>query len=248
MNKLPSSLQQVTLVDQVEDNLLKYFKSQNLGPGDSIPTLAELTNSLGVGTSVVREAISRLRMLGLIESRPHRGMVLREPPIFLGLKRVIEPHMLGEEAMLNLLGFRVALEIGMADFIFKNINEDHIKDLEEILERGNGNEFSQYSAEHDHEFHKKLYEITGNSIIIEFQEIIYPIFAFIQEKHRDHIFRVNKQDKEAGKLVSHRDLVNHLKNGDKEAFFRDMVDQFKAYTKLLQENKRAADQGETGSL
>jgi DNA-binding FadR family transcriptional regulator len=237
MNKLPSSLQQVTLVDQVEDNLLNYFKSQGLGPGDSIPTLADLTDSLGVGTSVVREAISRLRMLGLIESRPHRGMVLREPPIFLGLKRVIEPHMLGEEAMLNLLGFRVALEIGMADFIFKNATKEHIKDLEEILERGNGNEFNQYSAEHDFEFHKKLYEITGNSVIMEFQEIIYPIFVFLQEKHKDHILKVNKEDKEAGAMVSHRDLVTHLKNGEREAFFKTMVDQFRAYTKLLQENK-----------
>lgn len=242
MNKLPSSLQQVTLVDQVEDNLLNYFKSQGLGPGDSIPTLAELTNSLGVGTSVVREAISRLRMLGLIESRPHRGMVLREPPIFLGLKRVIEPHMLGEEAMLNLLGFRVALEIGMADFIFRNATEEHIKDLEEILERGNGNEFSQYSPEHDFEFHKKLYEITGNRVIMEFQEIIYPIFAFLQEKHKDHILKVNKKYKEAGTLVSHRDLVNHLKNGDREAFFKTMVDQFRVYTKLLQENRDKSDQ------
>lgn len=241
MNKLPSSLQQVTLVDQVEDNLLNYFKSQGLGPGDSIPTLAELTSSLGVGTSVVREAISRLRMLGLIESRPHRGMVLREPPIFLGLKRVIEPHMLGEEAMLNLLGFRVALEIGMADFIFRNITDEHIKDLEDILERGNGNEFSLYSAEHDYEFHKKLYEITGNNIIIEFQDIIYPIFAFLQEKHKDHIYQVNKAEKEAGKLISHRDLVNHLKNRDKEAFFQAMVDQFKVYTKILQENRANSD-------
>ena len=150
--------------------------------------------------------------------------------------------MLGEEAMLNLLGFRVALEIGMADFIFRNATEEHIKDLEEILERGNGNEFSQYSAEHDFEFHKKLYEITGNRVIIEFQEIIYPIFAFLHEKYKDHIRKVNKEFKEAGTLVSHRDLVTHLKNGDREAFFKTMEDQFRAYTKLLQENREKSRQ------
>jgi len=230
-------MKQVTLVDQVEDKLLNYFKSQGLTPGDPIPTLAELTDTLGVGTSVVREAVSRLRMLGLIESRPHRGMVLREPPIFSGLKRVIEPHILGEEVMLNLLGFRVALEIGMADSIFKNINEKHIEELEDILERGNGNQFSQYSAEHDYEFHKKLYEITGNSIIIEFQEIIYPIFAFLREKYNDNILKINKEDKKTGKLITHRDLVDSLKNGDRKAFFQGMADQFRAYSELLDENK-----------
>jgi len=237
MDKLSNPIQQVTLVDQVEDKLLSYFKSQGLTPGDSIPTLAELTDTLGVGTSVVREAVSRLRMLGLIESRPHRGMVLREPPIFSGLKRVIEPHILGEDVMLNLLGFRVALEIGMADSIFKNINEEHIKELEDILERGNGNQFSQYSAEHDYEFHKKLYEITGNTIIIEFQEIIYPIFAFLREKYNDYILKINKEDKKAGNLITHRDLVDSLKNGDRKAFFQGMADQFRAYSELLDENK-----------
>ncbi|MCK4677279.1 MAG: FadR family transcriptional regulator [Bacteroidales bacterium] len=237
MDNLLNPLQQVTLVDQVEEKLLSYFRSKRLGPGDSIPTLQELTDTLGVGTSVVREAISRLRMLGLIESRPHRGMVLREPPIFSGLKRVIEPYILGEDAMLNLLGFRVALEIGMADSIFKNINEEHIKELEDILERGNDDEFSQYSAEHDYEFHKKLYEITGNSIIIEFQEIIFPIFAFLREKYKDYILKINKESKKAGNLITHRDLVNSLKNGDREAFFQGMVDQFRAYSELLSENK-----------
>jgi len=164
-------------------------------------------------------------------------MVLREPPIFSGLKRVIEPHILGEDVMLNLLGFRVALEIGMAESIFKNITEEHIKDLEDILEQGNGDEFSQYSAEHDHEFHKKLYEITGNSMIIEFQEIIYPIFAFLRDKHIDHILKVNKEDKKTGNLVTHRDLVKALKNGDREAFFQGMADQFRAYSELLSEIK-----------
>ena len=42
-------------------------------------------------------------------------MVLREPAIFSGLKRVIEPHILGEDVMLNLLGFREAFFQGMAD-------------------------------------------------------------------------------------------------------------------------------------
>jgi len=237
MKNLESPLQQVTLVDQVEGKLLEYFKNQGLGPGDAIPTLQDLSENLGVGTSVVREAVSRLRMLGLIESRPHRGMVLREPPIFSGLKRVMEPYILGEEVMLNLLGFRVALESGMADAIFKNTNEQHIKELEDILDRGNAVEFGQYSAEHDYEFHKKLYEITGNSIIIEFQEIIYPIFTFLRDKYKDHILKINKEDKKAGKFVTHRDLVKALKNGDRKAFFQGMVDQFRPYSKLLSQNR-----------
>ena len=238
MENLQGPLQQVTLVDHVEKELLNYFKSRDLKPGDSIPTLKELSDSLGVGTSVVREAVSRLRMLGLIESRPHRGMVLREPPVFSGLKRVFEPHILGEEVMLNLLDFRVTLEIGMAKSIFENINEKYINELEDILDRGNDVQFNQYSDDHEYEFHRKLYEITGNTIIIEFQEIIYPIFTFLKAKYKDHILKVNREDEKAGKMITHRDLVNALKNGDREAFFQGMLDQFRAYSELLSQNKK----------
>ena len=43
-----------------------------------------------------------------------------------------------------------------------------------------------------------------------------------------------------------RDLVKALKNGDREAFFQGMVDQFKAYTKLLQENGDTSIQEHAG--
>lgn len=74
----------MTLVDQVEDRLLNYFKENNLQIGDPIPNEMDLAASLGVARNVLREALSRLKMIGMIESRPRRGMVLREPSLLGG--------------------------------------------------------------------------------------------------------------------------------------------------------------------
>jgi len=41
-----NSLQQVSLVDQVENAILKYATTKGLSPGDSLPTLQELTDTL----------------------------------------------------------------------------------------------------------------------------------------------------------------------------------------------------------
>ena len=43
-----------TLVDQVEESLIEYFKEQGLRPGSSIPPEAELANALGVARTVLR--------------------------------------------------------------------------------------------------------------------------------------------------------------------------------------------------
>ena len=50
-------INQTTLIDQVEDSLLTYFKKNDLGRGDSIPNENSLAAELGVARSVVREAL-----------------------------------------------------------------------------------------------------------------------------------------------------------------------------------------------
>ena len=62
-------INQTTLIDQVEDSLLTYFKKNDLGRGDSIPNENSLAAELGVARSVVREALSRLKMMRSEERR-----------------------------------------------------------------------------------------------------------------------------------------------------------------------------------
>ena len=110
MNTLRVHSQTITLVDQVEDRLLNYLKEKDIRTGDSIPNELELAAALGVARSVLREALSRLKMMGMIETRTRRGMILTEPTILGGMKRVVDPRILGEEALFDILGFRIALE------------------------------------------------------------------------------------------------------------------------------------------
>ena len=65
-NNMKIEINQTTLIDQVEDSLLTYFKKNDLRCGDSIPNENNLAAELGVARSVVREALSRLKMMGLI--------------------------------------------------------------------------------------------------------------------------------------------------------------------------------------
>lgn len=121
MDKLKIYNQNITLVDQVEDKLLNYFKENDLRTGDSIPNELELAAALGVARNVLREALSRLKMMGMVESRTRRGMILTEPSILGGMKRVVDPRILSEESLFDILGFRIALEIGICSDLFRNI-------------------------------------------------------------------------------------------------------------------------------
>ena len=91
-----------TLVDQVEDKLLNFLKDNSLKVGDAIPNETELSTALGVARSVLREALSRLKMIGMIESRTRRGMVLTEPSLFGAIKRIVDPRVLSEESLFKI--------------------------------------------------------------------------------------------------------------------------------------------------
>jgi len=233
MHDLKITNQPNTLVDQVEDKLLEYFKSMDLRPGDAIPKEQELANALGVGRSVLREALSRLRMLGWIETRTRRGMILTEPSLLGGMRRVVEPKILGDGALFDLLGFRVALEIGICELVVNNVTDKHLEDLEDIVKRGIVKSYGEYTPVSEYEFHTKLYEITGNKTIMEFQELIHPVSVFIKEKFKDYFLPVNMELEKSGKRVTHEDLYEILKKRDKAGFSKAMTNHFAPYYSFL---------------
>ncbi|WP_448634197.1 FadR/GntR family transcriptional regulator [Pedobacter panaciterrae] len=63
-----------SLVDKVEANLVKLLVERKLRVGDIIPTELDLSRSLGVSRTVVREALLRLRMMGLIDTKKKRAL------------------------------------------------------------------------------------------------------------------------------------------------------------------------------
>ena len=242
MERLKIQNNSVTLVDQVEDKLLNYFREKDLKNGDHIPNEMELAASLGVARSVLREALSRLKMMGMIETRTRRGMVLTEPSILGGMRRVVDPRILSEDALFDILGFRIALEIGICHDIFLHITPEDIAELEEIVNVGIMYENNEYAPFSEFAFHTKLYKITGNRTIAEFQNIVHPVMTFVKEKFREYLAPINVKLTEEGRIITHQDLLRHLKEHDEEHYREALEQHFEVYKIFIREkNNRSVE-------
>ena len=122
-----------SLVDRVEKNLIELFIDKNYKVGDSIPKELELTQALGVSRTVIREALLRLRMIGLIDSKKHRGAVITSPDLVSILEKSMNPQMLDDATLKEIFEMRLSLEIGMADFIIQRVTAKDIADLKRIV-------------------------------------------------------------------------------------------------------------------
>lgn len=238
MENLKLVTQSFTLVDQVEDKLLSYLKESDIGVGDHIPNEIELAATIGVARSVLREALSRLKMLGVIETRPRRGMIMKEPSIFNGIKKIIDPRILNEDTIFEMLHFRITLEIGMCQDLFLNITDQDLEELKEIVDKSVSYANNEYDPYSEYDFHAKLYRIAGNKIVSEFQEMVYPLMSFVNKKFSALIKPINVEMSKEGKIVTHHDLLNFLYAKDEEGFVKALQNHFLGYKILIRNRKK----------
>ncbi len=202
-----------SLVDKVETNLVELLQQQKLKVGDTIPKEIELAETLGVSRTVIREALLRLRVMGLIDSKKKRGSVITSPDLFGIMSRNMNPHILDQETLKEIFEIRLVLEIGMADFLFQRIQKKDIAELKEIV--SNEPDIADYhlfNIDHEIAFHGKLYEITGNETLKKFQKMLLPVFDYV------HHSGLLKKQPMLRKFVSHKGLVDTLENGSPELF------------------------------
>lgn len=233
--------QRATLVDQIEEKLLNFFVEQNYHIGDTLPNETELSSSLGVARNVLREALSRFKMIGLIERRTRRGMVITEPSIFYGMKLIFNPQWMTEKTLIDILELRVALEIGITDSIFQNITPSQIHELENIVETGIALEGKKYAPISEAAFHMKLYEISRNNTVIKLQDIFLPVMEYIKEKFKDYFEPVSEILGKDREHISHAQLLDCIKKGDKEAYFKAIRQHLILYTEYIDLQKEKRD-------
>ncbi len=68
------------LYEVVAARLRDFIESENLKPGDRLLPERELAERLGVSRTSVRQALTAMRVMGLIDVRPGAGAYLQRPP------------------------------------------------------------------------------------------------------------------------------------------------------------------------
>jgi GntR family transcriptional regulator, transcriptional repressor for pyruvate dehydrogenase complex len=207
-------IDQKTMADLVELQLREYLRKKSFKPGDSLPSEQQLADSLGVSRNVVREALSRLRMLGIVETRKKRGMLLASPDILGSLERVLDPLIMNENTLQDLFELRLTLEVGLADILYKRKKKKDVEELEAIaLRQQQVVGKPAFRVKHEIAFHGKIYQMTGNDTMQRFQHMLLPIFGYVVELEKVY----------TPASVSHIQLVELLKNSTKEKFRQGML-------------------------
>jgi GntR family transcriptional repressor for pyruvate dehydrogenase complex len=148
--------------------LLDYLLAGNVAPGTRLPSERQLAETLGVGRSVVREALKSLGLLGLVEVRQGDGTYLRRAESEL-LPRVIEwGLLLGERRTSDLIEARQHLEVLTAGLAARRRTEADLAALTAALDgmRDAGGDIELFVAQ-DVAFHLAVAAAAGNTVLCD---------------------------------------------------------------------------------
>ncbi|HLR95052.1 MAG TPA: FadR/GntR family transcriptional regulator [Jiangellaceae bacterium] len=148
--------------------LLDLLLGESMRPGDRLPGERALAESLGVGRSAVREAISALEVLGIVETRAGSGTYLRSGTSELLPSTLSWSLLLDQDRTAELTVVRSALERSAAELAAVHRTDEQAQHLLELVQRQReAIDDPERYVEADIAFHRELALIGGNKLLSE---------------------------------------------------------------------------------
>lgn len=158
------------IIEQIKQLILDGY----LKPGDKLPSERNLVESFKVSRSSIREALSALEMMGLVEVRTGEGAYIRRIEDNCPNASFHWLLSLNKESILELLEVRKMIEIQAAGFAAERITEIELEQLARTLNIMKSHLANQGSAweKADHKFHYCIAQATHNKITIRLMDTI----------------------------------------------------------------------------
>lgn len=212
----------VTGGQNVIAGILAYLQERRLQPGDKLPSERDFAERLSVGRNAVREALSTLVTLRVVESRPNSGIYLRHIAKESSFEALVMFTGMGNAPtateVIETMEVRAHLEYLAVALACQRRTDADIERLESILKRTDailaegGN-----IAKVDTEFHIALVDATHNSVLLRVLNAFYQFTA----GRREVMFADHSQGSLSAR--DHRRLFQHIKDGDTEKAQRLIV-------------------------
>lgn len=164
----------VRLADQVTSDLQAMIFNK-YSPGDRLPVENELAQLFSVSRITIREAISKLSTIGIIDVRQGDGTFVKRLSPASFMQPMLPMLALSDVDLADVFDVRLLIESRAAELAAERITEEEQKKLQntfDIMEQAAlSNEIRKYN-ELDVQFHKEIAAISGNQVIAVICELI----------------------------------------------------------------------------
>lgn len=206
------------IYQQIVDQISGMIRDGSLRPGDRLPPERQLAEEFGVSRAAVREALSALDLMGLIEVRQGEGTFVRnvtEEALVTPLALLVA--MMRDEGLgLDMVEVRAALEAEAAYLAAQRREpedlvamEDAIAEMEAALRTGD------LAAEADWKFHHAIASASGNGMLLHIMRTLSETMQESIVRFRTGLLRIPGMDTVL--LAEHQGILDAIRDRDAKA-------------------------------
>jgi GntR family transcriptional repressor for pyruvate dehydrogenase complex len=208
--------------EQIVDAIVR----EDFPVGSKLPSEFELAEQMGVSRPSIREALSALQAMSIVESRPGSGNYVRRAPSSLDENDAV--HLIESEAgCLEVMEAREALEPPVAELVATKGSREGVARLRRTLkamrDHASRNDFDAY-FDADKAFHVALSEAAGNPLV---SAALAPLVDTMEQKvYREfthHYYLRNVSDLQHV-VALHSEILEAIAGGDGRKAFAKMVE------------------------
>lgn len=154
------------IYEEVVEQLKMMLTEGKLKPGDKLPSERDMAESLGVSRASVREALTTLEAIGILEIKPGEGTFVKhtnDAETFAPLTLVLTVE---RNSGAQLMEVRRVLETEMAALAAERATEENLRKIEDLLIQMKDAHSPHDAVETDLRFHFAIAEATQNKILV----------------------------------------------------------------------------------
>jgi len=220
------------IYEQVADSLIGMIKNGRLKSGDKLDSVEQLAKSFGVGRSAIREALSGLRSMGLVEMRQGEGTYVKAFDAELFTLPVSTAFLMKQNDVKELYQVRKILEVGTAAYAAESYTDKDLEKMEaalQLMANAKGND--QLSEQADTDFHLAVAQATQMNLLIHLMGSVSELMSeTIREARRILLYT---EDRSHILYEEHERIYQAIKNRQSDQAREKMYEHLENVEELL---------------
>jgi len=193
--------------DKIIKQIQTLISSGQLKSGDRLPSERKLAEKLGVGRTIVKDAIRKLEIYGILRTLPQSGTIVAGMGLSALEGLISDVLKLEKSDLTSLVETRVVLETHAAKMAARRRTDKDIEEIKKALlayeSKINNNE---NAGEEDLKFHLAIAEASKNAVLKSLMLVITPDILKSYIKYK--VYDVEQTDHKA--LKAHQQILEAI--------------------------------------
>ncbi|MDT8860056.1 FadR family transcriptional regulator [Alkalihalobacillus sp. MEB130] len=207
----------------VAEQLTEMIRSGEVMPGERLSSVQQLAEDFNVGRSAIREALSALKAVGLVEIKQGEGTFVKKIDHDLVSNVIPSVEFMKQEDIQQLFEIRKIVETGAASLAAKNRSQEDLQKMKLILEemlRAEGD--GEIGEKADVEFHMAIVRSTKNDMLLKLLETVSDTMQVLMREAR-RLFLFSESEKMKQLYDEHIIIFEAIQNNDSQQAYEAMM-------------------------